>query len=245
MAEEDSPWSGLCTHTQRTGQGRFSAYSSAAVQAVQYGTAVQYERSYGCIQYGTAVQYGGTVQYGPVLLGSGKVTIVTFWRQGTRRALVRWGSPAGSSRATCLPRRAPCRRSPARPRRQSPAAPKALISSTPFIVHPMKLPLAFATLLLVHAAHGAGPAVEVATTGEEAADEGKGSKKPSIEPMTDEEEKLMLARQAAEVTEWDDLLTDAHMALMEEDMEKMKESFSKVPDGANNKRYVAMHGMPP
>eukprot|EP01047_Picozoa_sp_COSAG01_P078733 COSAG01_NODE_14665_length_1423_cov_48.061178_1_plen_120_part_10 len=32
---------------------------------------------------------------------------------------------------------------------------------------------------------------------------------------------------------------------MEEDMEKMKESFSKVPDGANNKRYVAMHGMPP
>eukprot|EP01047_Picozoa_sp_COSAG01_P047157 COSAG01_NODE_4480_length_4985_cov_15.664142_3_plen_164_part_00 len=65
--------------SQRTGQGRFSAYSSAAVlQAVQYGTAVQY----GCT----------TVQYGPVLLGSGKVTIVTFWRQGTRRALVRWGS---------------------------------------------------------------------------------------------------------------------------------------------------------
>eukprot|EP01047_Picozoa_sp_COSAG01_P055335 COSAG01_NODE_6149_length_3823_cov_3.230666_1_plen_159_part_00 len=92
-------WALFLFYPQRTGQGRFSAYSSAAVQlgctvrygdllvqygctvrastAVLYGTAVPVRAST-AVLYGTAVQYGCTVQYmvpryGPVLLGSGKV----------------------------------------------------------------------------------------------------------------------------------------------------------------------------
>ena len=77
----------LASYPQRTGQGRFSAYSSAAVQAVQYGTAVQY----GCVLYGPVlVLLYCTVRLYPYMAQE-KSTIVDFWRQGTRRALVRWG----------------------------------------------------------------------------------------------------------------------------------------------------------
>eukprot|EP01047_Picozoa_sp_COSAG01_P000622 COSAG01_NODE_12_length_41732_cov_160.472964_16_plen_190_part_00 len=100
----------------------------------------------------------------------------------------------------------------------------------------MRLPLALAAVLLVHAARGAEEEEE-----EPAAEGGK----RKIQPMTDEERAQIEAAAEAEVTEWDGLLNDAHMALMEQDTGKMLRSFSKVPDGANNKRYVAMHGMPP